>query len=75
MTLAILATLLVVAVSSGVPVNVSARKRYYPASYKGAVIGILTQKTYKDYTKYGHSYIAASYVKFIEMAGLYYVLM
>ena len=41
----------------------------YPPTYKGPVIGILTQKTYGDLEKLGHSYIAASYVKYLEMAG------
>ncbi|XP_063682074.1 gamma-glutamyl hydrolase A-like [Bolinopsis microptera] len=35
----------------------------YPPTYKGPVIGILTQKTNGQFQRYGHSYIAASYVQ------------
>lgn len=41
----------------------------YPPTYKGPVIGILTQKTNGKKERLGHSYIAASYVKYLEMAG------
>ena len=41
----------------------------YPPTYKGPVIGILTQKTNGNMERLGHSYIAASYVKYLEMAG------
>lgn len=41
----------------------------YPPTYKGPVIGILTQKTNGQFQRYGHSYLAASYVKYLEMAG------
>ncbi|XP_065185193.1 gamma-glutamyl hydrolase-like [Sycon ciliatum] len=33
------------------------------------VIGVLAQGTYGHFAKYGHMYIAASYVKFVEAAG------
>ncbi|KAK9403267.1 gamma-glutamyl hydrolase [Crotalus adamanteus] len=33
------------------------------------IIGILAQETFKNFQKFGSSYIAASYVKFIESAG------
>ena len=44
----------------------------YPPTYKGPVIGILTQKTNNKMRKLGHigTYIAASYVRYLEMAGL-----
>ena len=41
----------------------------YPPTYKGPVIGILTQKTNGQFQRYGHSYLAASYVMYLEMAG------
>jgi len=40
-----------------------------PDTYKGPVIGILSQKTNGKMSRLGHSYIAASYVKYIEGAG------
>lgn len=40
-----------------------------PNAYNGPVIGVLSQKTNGKMTKFGHSYIAASYVKYLEMAG------
>uniref|UniRef100_A0A2D4IEH0 folate gamma-glutamyl hydrolase n=1 Tax=Micrurus lemniscatus lemniscatus TaxID=129467 RepID=A0A2D4IEH0_MICLE len=33
------------------------------------IIGILAQETFESFRKFGSSYIAASYVKFIESAG------
>uniref|UniRef100_V9KMY2 folate gamma-glutamyl hydrolase n=1 Tax=Callorhinchus milii TaxID=7868 RepID=V9KMY2_CALMI len=33
------------------------------------IIGVLTQKTYGEFNKFGKSYIAASYVKHLESAG------
>ncbi|UYV81927.1 GGH [Cordylochernes scorpioides] len=33
------------------------------------IIGVMSQETYGRQTKYGYSYIAASYVKFLESAG------
>ena len=41
----------------------------YPPSYTGPVIGVLAQTTFGKMEKYGHSYIAASYVKYLEMSG------
>ena len=45
----------------------------YPNTYKGPVIGILTQRTWgdmEDILGYTGTYIAASYVRYLEMAGL-----
>ena len=41
----------------------------YPPTYTGPVIGVLAQTTFGKMEKYGHSYIAASYVKYLEMSG------
>ena len=41
----------------------------YPNTYKGPVIGVLAQKTYDKWRRYGNSYIAASYVKYLQGAG------
>lgn len=48
-----------------------AQGKHLTDDYQGPVIGILTQSTYKiSYLKaLGDSYLAASYVKYIEMAG------
>jgi len=46
-----------------------AQSKTYPPSYDGQVVGILTQRAWGKMSYYGHSYLAASYVKFTELSG------
>lgn len=46
-----------------------AESKDYPPSYEGPVVGILTQRAWGKMSFYGHSYLAASYVKFAELSG------
>ena len=57
----------VVSVTSAAPSGIE--RSPLPDKVLGKVVGILTQKTNGGMTKYGHSYIAASYVKYLEAAG------
>ena len=47
-----------------------AESKDYPPSYEGPVVGILTQRAWGKMSFYGHSYLAASYVKFAELSGM-----